>query len=163
MIASIITALYLMGIVGGPQAVIFLVVCGVLLLAAEIAVTSFGVLALNGILALFVGYSIHNGADTVLGLPLDWSLLFGIAFVELVFLVISIFIILHYRGKKATTGVESMIGEKAHVVEWDGQKGTIRIQGENWKAQSEKPLELSKDEKVTVTAVNDLTLTIKGD
>jgi membrane-bound serine protease (ClpP class) len=140
----------------------FLYICGGLLLIAEVAVVSFGVLALNGLIALFAAYAIQTGDNLVLGVPIDWSFLFGIAFIEGLIIVAGIYIILKHRNKKPTTGSEGLIGEKAVVVEWDGKEGRVRIQGEIWAAQSNKPLQLSEKDKVTVTKMETLILTIEA-
>ncbi len=161
MIASLILALHLLGFMSASSASTFLYITGALLIISEFFVASFGIIALNGLLALFVAYSMQTGDNTVLGVPIDWSLLFGIAFIELAIIVFAVMIIQRIRKKKVTTGIEGMIGQKAVVIEWKGQKGRVRIQGEIWAAKSEKELELSKDEEVSVISVEDLVLTIE--
>lgn len=161
MIASVILGLYLLGIISAESAVPFLFVSGVLLIVAEFFLVG-GIFAFNGVIALLIGYAIRSGTDEMFGLPLDWSLFFGIAFTEFAILLIAAYILLQYRKNKISTGPESMIGQKATVIEWNGQSGRVRIQGEIWQAASEKEMNLKKDEKVTVESVNDLTLRIKS-
>ncbi len=160
MIASIITALYLSGVITAASAANFLYISGVMLIVAEIALGVFGMVAFNGFLAIFVGYMIQTGDNLFLGIPLDWGLVFGIAFVEFALLAVSVGIILHHRRIKLTTGAESMVGHKAAVIAWRGKKGTVLIQGEIWAAQSDDEMELSKDEEVTVREVQGLTVKI---
>lgn len=160
MIASLITALYLMGAISAHNAATFLYITGVLLIIAEIGFTVFGILAFNGLLALFVGYAIQTGDTQFLGFDIDWSLLFGVAFIELSVVVVSAMVVLHYRKRKLSTGLESMVGDSAEIVEWKGQQGSVRVQGEIWKARAEQPLSLKKNEKVQVSAVDGLTLII---
>ena len=160
MIASIITALYLLNIIPAQSAYTFLYVCGLLLIAAEVVVTSYGLITLNALMAFAVGYAIQTGNNQLFGIELDWSVLFGLAFTEAFILGVVGVTIIRYRKLKATTGKETMIGKRAQIIRWDGQKGTALIEGETWKAISEAPMELDKDDEVTVQAVEGLTLKI---
>ncbi len=159
MIASIILGLYLFGIVGAENAATFLFITGALLIASELFLTS-GIFFFNGALALLAGYGIRSGTNEIFGIDIDWGLFFGISFVELSIVVAAVFLIIRYRSHKVSTGPESMVGQKAAIVEWKGQKGRVLIQGETWKAESDKDMDLKKDEKVTVDAIDDLTLRI---
>lgn len=160
MIASFILLLHLWGVIPAESAMSFLYLTGVLLILAEIFVTSFGVVALNGIIALFIAYSLQTGNNTVLGLEVDWPFLFGVASIEFLLILITGGIYLHYRKKKVTTGTESMVGADAQVVSWSGKKGIVRIQGESWKALSDTDLNLNADDKVRVQSIDGLVLTV---
>ncbi len=63
--------------------------------------------------------------------------------------------------KKISVGTESMIGDTGHIVEWKNNKGRIRVQGEIWHAVSDEKLDLKKDDKVLISAIEDLNLKIK--
>ncbi|MCK5374733.1 MAG: hypothetical protein KAJ40_05570 [Alphaproteobacteria bacterium] len=160
MIASIIVFLYLTGAIDANSAIASLYITGALLIIAEIGVVSFGLIALNGIIALYAAYAIQSGNDLIFGLPIGWHLLFGMVFVELstVFCIIAVH--LHLRKQKVVSGTESMINDNATIIEWDGQKGSVRYDGEIWKAMSEEPLTVKPDDKVTIKAVNKLELVI---
>jgi membrane-bound serine protease (ClpP class) len=162
MIASIIAALYLLQIIPASQAAVFLYIYGALLLIAEIGVISMGALAFNGLLALFVGYSLQTGNNMVMGVPLDWPFVFGIGFVEFLMLAIAIIFFIRYRRIKSSTGVESMIGAKAIVKDWNGTTGSVIIQGEPWKAYSSHALELEKNAEVKIEAVEGLKVKISN-
>lgn len=161
MIATVILLLHLMGFIPAEDAVHFLALAGILLIISEIFVVSFGVIALNGLISLFIAYALYSGQNTVGGIPIDWPFLFGIAFVEILLIIITVMIYLHYRNKKITTGIESMVGARAEVVSWDGQKGSVRIQGENWQARSPQKLELRQGDPVEISEIDNLTLVIK--
>jgi len=161
MIASIITALFLLGTMSAITASNFLFISGVLLIAGEIALGTFWLVGFNGFLALVVGYAIRTGDTTLFGVPVGWGVVFGIAFIEFVLLAASTYVILKSRKHKVTTGTESMIGQHADVTEWSGTKGQVRIHGELWQAQSDQALDIAAGEKVTVGAVNGLVLKIQ--
>lgn len=160
MIASIITAIFLLGWLSATTASNFLFICGVLLLAGEIALGTFWLVGFNGILAILVGYAIRTGDTVLLGVPVGWGVLFGIAFIEMALLIGSVFVILKSRRQKITTGTESMIGQHAKIIEWNGNKGQVSIHGELWQAQSAQPMNIQAGEDVTVAAVEGLILKV---
>ncbi len=161
MIASLIIGLHLAGFISLGSAISSLYIAGCLLIIAELGVVSFGVIAFNGLLALYAGYGLQRGTDIIFGVPVGWDVLFGVAFVEIFMLVSVISIHVWLRRMRATTGTEAMIGQKATITEWDGNKGQIRFEGEMWKAKSNHDLDLQKGDEVIVDAVNRLDVTIK--
>ena len=162
MIASLILACYLIGWITAQSAAVFLLVAGIVLIASEALFTS-GLIAFSGLLSLYVAYALAYGQARVLGgLPLGWSVFFGIALAELALLGIFIFLFVRHRRLKTTTGVESMIGHAAEIVEWSGRQGRVRIQGETWKAEADQALGLQPGDKVTVAAVDHLILKIRS-
>ncbi len=160
MIASLIIILKLMGFISLGSAITSLYIAGALLIIAELAVVSFGLIALNGVIALYAAYAMQHGSDLIFGIPIDWSVLFGIAFVEIAIIVAIIAVYLRIRNQKTTTGKEGMIGQKVTIIEWDKKSGKVSFEGEIWNAISEKDLQLNKDETVTIKEVNKLNLII---
>lgn len=160
MIASFITALYLMGFITVESATTSLYIAGILLLVAEIGIVSFGMLAFNGIIALYAAFALQRGSDLIFGMPVGWGALFGIACVEIIILATIIFVYMWLRRQKTTTGTEAMIGAQATVIDWDGTKGNVRFEGELWQAQSNAEMDISANETVTIEAVNKMNLTI---
>lgn len=160
MIISLILGLYLLGMVSQKTAYTFLYVSGILLIVGETVFTTYGLIGANGFFALFIAYAIQSGDHTLFGIPVDWSLVFGLAFVEMLIILFSAIIVIRYRKIKATTGREAMVGGKATIISWKGKNGIVMIEGETWKAESHTPMELHKNEQVTVSAVDGLTLKI---
>jgi membrane-bound serine protease (ClpP class) len=160
MIASIITALYLLHVLSAITASNFLFISGILLIVGEVAFGTFWIVGFNGFLALCIGYAIRTGDTTLFGVPVGWGVVFGMAFIELLLLLGSAYVITKHRRHKVTTGTESMIGQKASVIEWSGTKGQVRIHGELWQAQSSQPMDLAKGENVTINAVDGLSLKV---
>lgn len=160
MIASLIIALHLMGVITIGSATTSLYVAGSLLIIAEIGIVSFGLLFINGVLAIYAGYALQVGQDLIFGIPIGWSVLFGIAFIEISVISIVVIVHLRLRNMKQITGTQSMIGEKASVLEWDGTRGSVRYEGEIWNAHSKDEIDLNADDTVTISAVSKLDLTI---
>lgn len=164
MIASVILLLHLIGLIPLEAAVNFLYLTGALLIIAEIFVTSFGVLFLNALMALFIAYSLQTGDNGVFGIPVDWPFLFGVAFIEVGVIVVTTIIYIRHKKIRPSTGTEGMIGAKATVIRWDGAKGSVRVHGEEWKAElSDKKAEpLQADDTVSVDKVDGLVLSVSA-
>ena len=160
MISSIILALHLLGFISAANAASFLLVAGVLMIASEFLFTS-GIVAFNGALALYIAYTLQYGRSEMFGISVDWPVLFGISFVELVALGTVVMLFLRLRRLKNSTGAEGMIGQNAEVVEWRGAKGRVHIQGETWRACTDRDLDLKKGDTVVVCSLENLTLKIK--
>lgn len=159
---TVILGLYFMGFVSQETTITFLYVIGITMIVAEIGVVSFGLLAFNGLIALFAAYSIQVGQVLLFGIPVDWNIVFGIGFVEFVCIVCVIAVHARLRNMKTYTGTEGMIGAKAVVLDWHGKKGQVRIEGEIWKAASAHRLDLAPNDEVTIEAVEKLKLIVKG-
>lgn len=160
MIASLITALYLMGVIDIQSATTSLYVAGIMLLVAEIAVVSFGLLAFNGLIALYAAFTLQRGTDIVFGISIGWATLFGIAFVEIFIIAAVVSIHIWLRKIKTTTGVEAMIGATATVLTWDGRKGTVRIEGEIWQATSDQEMDFNAEDEVKIKSVGKMKLIV---
>ncbi|PCI56915.1 MAG: hypothetical protein COB36_01185 [Alphaproteobacteria bacterium] len=160
MIASLIIALHLMGVITIESATTSLYVAGALLIIAELGIISFGLLFINGVLAIYAGYALQVGQDLIFGIPVGWSVLFGIAFIEISVISIVVIVHLRLRNMKQVTGTESMIGEQASILEWNGTRGSVRYEGEIWKAKSNTDINLNPDDTVTISAIKKLNLTI---
>ena len=160
MIASLIVALHLFGYVTLGSAITSLYIAGVLLIIAELGVVSFGLVAFNGLLALYAGYALQTGQDLVFGVAVGWNTLFGIALVEIFIIAVVIMVYRWIRNIRNTTGTEAMIGQKATVIDWDSKEGSVRFEGEIWTARAKSAIDLKADDIVTIEAVNKLNLTV---
>ena len=85
-----------------------------------------------------------------------------IAFVAFEFLehvVFPLIWVLLQRRKKPVTGPEALEGRIAEVIEWRQREGQVFVNGEHWKAISEKPL--ARGDRVVIRKVEGLTLTVE--
>lgn len=160
MITSIILALYFIGIISLDSAVKFLYLAGGLLILAEFGVVSLGILALNGLLAIYAAFSLSQGETAFFGLPMDWGVFFGIALIEFLMLSSSIYVWKKLAAQKTDTGMEGMIGKPVTVITWDGKKGLVSYEGEQWKASSEKNMDLKEGDKISISAVHNMTIKV---
>ena len=145
------------------EAGIALLVIGLVLMAVEAHIPSFGALGATGILAFIAGALIMYDPDTGSVLGLDPGIFAGVAIFGVIFIALIALVTTRAYRKKIETGAEGLIGSSAEVVEWSGRSGRIHVQGEIWKAESDTDLDLKKDDKVIVTKLRDLTLTVRAE
>lgn len=133
-----------------------LILSGFVLVFAELFVPSFGLLGIGG-LALFTWGSstIFDGEIMLIIYAIDAAALLIMAIVGV--------IMARARKKPAVSGVESMIGEKAHVIDWSGHEGTVQINGELWQARASSGSIFAKGDTVIVSGHDDLVLKIHKD
>lgn len=162
MIATLILLLFMGGFITQSSAVTSLYIAAALLIIAELGVASFGLITLNALIALYAAYTLQTGSDIFFGVSLGWGILFSIAFIEITIIGIVVTLYRWLKNKKATTGVESMVGDTATLIDWNGKNGNVRYEGEIWKAHSEKLYDLHPDEKVKIESVHKLHLTISA-
>ncbi len=160
MIASLIIALHLMGIITLESATSSLYIAGALLIIAEFGVISFGLIAFNGALAIYAGYALQTGGDLIFGVPVGLPTLFSIAFIEFFVIGLVIFVHLWLRKQKVMTGRQAMIGGQVTIIEWGKTSGSVSFEGEIWNATSKDALDLNKNDKALIKSIDKLELTI---
>ena len=139
---------------------VLLILLGVLLLILEIKVTSFGVLAVGGIVSLFFG------SLMLIDSPLP-ELQIGLGLIVTVTATLAGMLLFLVRlGVKAqaqapVTGAEGMIGELAHAITSidAGGVGRVQTQGEIWTATA--PVTVAAGETVRVVGIKGLLLTVE--
>ena len=132
---------------------IILCTLGVALLIAEIFVPAFGLFGLAGLAAVLVGVVQLHLTGYIVELPIAVGWLIFFAVLALAAAIAGGLYTYKLYKKKMQTGIEGMVGDTGRVIEWDGQKGRIFVQGENWEAYSEEPLTMQKDDRVTIAKV----------
>ena len=63
------------------------------------------------------------------------------------------------RGRQPSTGPEGMVGKVVEVRRWFGREGTVKVDGELWRAESRIPL--AAGDTATILAVKNLTLRVE--
>lgn len=135
-VACLLMALYSFNVIPTHYAGIILTGVGFILLAAELFVTSFGLLALAGLICLFLGalFLIDSPADY-------WRLSKGVA-IPTVLGGLAIFgtlaaLVFRSRGSRITTGAEGLIGQTAMTDTDLNPTGKVEIRGEIWNAEAD--------------------------
>jgi len=153
----LLLGLYAMSVLPTNAAGVLLILFAMVLLVLEIYVTSFGLLGLSALIALFFGSTIlFDPAHGVAPLPLAMvlSTVGGVG----VLLVLCMVVIVKAQRGRAMGGAEAMAGETARVLSWDQGRGRVFVRGEIWSAVG--PEALNEAEIVSISKVEGLTLTV---
>lgn len=138
---------------------IFLIILAMILLIAEIYITSFGLLGLGGIIALILGNIILYKS---LGEAIRFSPMYMITVILIaVFISILIFyFIIKAQFLKPLEGMEALIGEEGSCVrKKDSNIGKVFVRGEIWNAEFMD--EIFEGEKIKVVGIKKNTLIVK--
>ncbi|HPQ80734.1 MAG TPA: nodulation protein NfeD [bacterium] len=135
-----------------------LIVLAIGMFIAEIKVTSYGLLTIGGVIALFFGSLILFSS------PYDFmrvSIPVVLSFTLATMAIASFLAIMVVRSSRrhAVTGAEGLIGEAGEVKSWESGRGKIFVHGEIWDAKSVE--EIKAGESVEVESVEGMTLVVK--
>jgi membrane-bound serine protease (ClpP class) len=145
----LILALYAMHFLPVNLAGLFLIALAMAFFILEAKAPSHGVLALGGVISMFLGAlflirSPLTAGGVSLGVAFAGTVPFGIIAVVLMRLV------LRSRKWKTATGREELIGASGVVTMAlrPGAEGMVRVHGELWQAESSQPVEEGKSVKI---------------
>ena len=139
---------------------LLLMVFGLVLLALEIKVTSFGLLTVGGVLSLIFG-SMMLIDSSVPELQLSLSVVVPVV---LGFTAIAAFLVrlaLEAQRRPAVTGMEGMVNEPAEAITAiePGVAGRVKMRGEIWQAVATD--RIVPGDRVRVTNLDGLTVTVR--
>jgi membrane-bound serine protease (ClpP class) len=159
-VLSLLLASFALQVLPVNYAGLLLLVFGLVLLALEIKVTSYGLLTAGGIVSLVFGSLLlidSPAPELQVSLALVMSVVLGFTGIA-GFLVR---IALKSQRAAPVTGMEGIIGEGAVALEpiTPGVPGRMRVHGEIWIALADEPI--ASGERATVTGIDGLTLTVR--
>ncbi len=154
---ALLLAAYAFQVLPVSSAGLALLVVGLTFIVAEAFVTSGGVLGLGGLIAFVLGSIILFDDDNI---SVSLPLIGGLALASGAFLLWLVGELVLLRRKRSETGAEGMLGEVGRVQRGFSHQGWIRVHGESWRAESERPL--TKGQKVRVVGVNGLVLKVEA-
>lgn len=157
---SLILAFYAFQTLPVNYAGLALILLAVVLFIAEIKIVSHGILAIGGVISMFLGsvMLIRSPFELV---SISLTLIITTVLVATVFFLWVIGLGLKAQQRKPTTGLEAMIGESGSVMTAikPGVTGQVTVHGEIWKATSDK--NLKPGDQVTVESFKNWTLKVK--
>lgn len=158
----LLLALYALQVLPVNYAGVALIVLGVVLIAVEFAMPSFGALGIGGVIALIAGSLIMFDTE-VPGFGVPGQLIFGIGTASALAFMGVIWLAARARRRPVTTGMEELIGAPAvALADFDAAgRGSVRIHGEIWQAQAKHPVAVG--EGVRVLALDGLVLRVVPD
>lgn len=136
---------------------ILLIVAAVALFAAEVKVTSYGLLTVSGLAAMVLGAMMLVDAPPELRIPLRTLLPAALIMAAGTFLLLRL--VVQAQRRRPTTGAAGMLGQVGVASTALSPEGWMTVHGERWKAVADGLVPAG--ENVTVTAVEGLTLRVR--
>ena len=139
---------------------LLLILFGLLLLVLEVTVTSFGLLAVGGIVSMIFGAMIlvdSSLPEMQLGLPFVFATMFALSSIVLFLVKLAV----NSQRRQPVTGMRGMVHQVGRALTPIEQGGTGRITtlGEIWAATATEPIR--DGDAVQITAVDGLTVTVR--
>ena len=157
-VIAIILALYAFHTMPVNYAGLALIVVGIILFILEIKITSYGVLSIGGILALFFGSIMLFQSDSSFdAVKVSLEVVIPAVLCTAAFFIFAIGAGIRAQQRRVSTGLDSMIGERGVAVTELSPLGQVKIQGEFWNAAAYAGT-IAKDAPIVVTRVDGLTL-----
>jgi membrane-bound serine protease (ClpP class) len=138
---------------------VLLILLAVGLFAAEVKVTSYGLLTSGGIVAMILGAMMLVDAP-IPEMRIGWTTLVPAALLMAAATIGLVRLVVQAQRRRAQTGVEGLIGKLARADTALAPNGWVTLQGEGWRAVIEGG-ETAAGETVVVTAVEGLLLRVR--
>jgi membrane-bound serine protease (ClpP class) len=155
---SLLLALYAFQVLPISYAGLGLILLGIAFMVAEAFLPSFGALGIGGVTAFVVGSIILMDTD-VQGYTIAWPLIAAVAAVSAAFFIGVVLMALKARQRRVVSGREEMIGAIGEALENFKGEGRVRVHSEEWQARTATALK--RGQKVNVTAIEGLMLTVE--
>lgn len=157
-VISLILAFYSLQSLPVNYAGVLLFIFGIVLLVLEATVTSFGLLAIGGIVSMVLGAMMLMNQDFPY-YQISWTVFVPVIVIAAGFTLLVVGMGVRALRTKSVTGSEGMIGLMGLAKTDLNPEGKIFIHGEIWDAVSEDPIRAG--EHVEVTRVDGLQLQVK--
>ena len=135
-----------------------LIILGMILLIAEAFLPSFGVLGFGGVVAFVIGSVMLIDTD-VPGLGVSPYLMGAVALLAGGGVLLIATKMYQLRRTPVRTGSEEMVGCRGKVIDWSGERGEVRVQGEVWQARGQGAFEPGR--AIRVTSMDGMTLVVE--
>ncbi|GGK79149.1 NfeD family protein [Amphritea balenae] len=153
-----LTGLYALQLLPISYTGLGLILLGVALMAIEALTPSIGVLGFGGAVAFVIGSIMLMDTDLP-GYQIATPVIALFTFVTAGLSVFVLGMALKARRSAVVSGVTTMLGETAIVLDDFSAEGRVTINGETWNAWSEEPLK--KNDSVNVVAIEGLILRVE--
>jgi len=158
---ALILALYSMQTLPINYAGLALIVVGIILFLLEIKITSYGLLSIGGVIALFFGSIMLFQTDgTIEFVEVSLNVVIPLVIFTAIFFFFVIGAGVKAQRRKVTTGESAIVGKEAMAITALNPTGKVRLEGEIWSAESVSG-KIEKNSKVEVTEIHGLLLKVK--
>jgi len=157
-VISLILAFLALSVLPVNIAGLALIVLAIGFFVAEIKVTSHGLLAVGGVIALVLGSLILFQAEPS-GPRLSLPVIAAATIATTAFFLWVVGAGLRAQRRRVTTGGAGLVGSRAMVIERTDRRGRVRLGDEIWNAASDAPLEVGNE--VEIMGVDGLVLRVR--
>lgn len=158
---ALILAFYSMHTLPVNYAGLALIVFAIILFLLEIKIASHGLLAIGGVVSLFLGSIMLIRSQSSLELiSISRAVIIAFTIVTALFFLFVVGMGLKAQRARVATGQESMIGAIAYTLDILAPAGRVSFQGEVWNAVSLTGM-ISQGDKVLVREIKNLTLYVE--
>jgi membrane-bound serine protease (ClpP class) len=157
----LVFAFYSMSSMPVNYAGLALIIFGILLFLLEIKITSHGILTVGGIMSILLGSMfLFRTSSTENFKSISWSIIIACTTVTALFFLFIVGMGLKAQRLRPSTGLQALIGKTGEVSTVLNPMGSVKINGEIWKAQS-LLAKIDAGEKVVVKEIKNLTLYVE--
>lgn len=157
----LIFAFYSMNTMPVNYAGVGLIIFGIILFLLEIKIISHGMLAIGGIVSVLLGSLIlFRSSSTENFVTLSRGLIFAVTAVTSLFFLFVVGMGIKAQRAKPASGNEILIGKFGQTIEALHPAGSVRVNGELWKAESMSG-SINENEKIVVKGIKNLTLYVE--
>lgn len=135
-----------------------LIILAIVLFILELKITSYGLLSIGGIISFMLGAMILFDSPLPGG-RIPMTSIIGVVIFLLLFFFVVVRAAIKVHLSKVTTGEQGIIGESGTAMRDFKETGKVFVHGEIWNAKSEE--QISKNDKISVTGINGMVLTVK--
>jgi len=154
---SLILGLYALNILPFDAMGLALLLLGIVFMAAEALVPSFGILGIGGAVAFAAGATLLFDAGAP-GFSVDLWVVAAATAASAGLLVFALGFVWRAHRRPVTTGAEEMARAHGTVIDWSDGRGHVHVHGERWQAAG--PPGLVPGDAVEVRATEGLVLTV---
>ncbi len=155
---SLILAFYSLQSLPVNYAGVFLLIFGIVLFILEMTVTSFGLLAIGGIISMVLGSMMLMSQDFPF-YQISWTVIVPVVAIAAGFTLLVVGMGVKALRTRSVTGSEGMVGLLGIAKTDLNRTGKIFVHGEIWDAVSEQPIRAGH--QIEVTRVHGLQLHVK--
>ncbi len=160
-VISLILAFYAMNTLPVNYAGLMLIIFSLVLFLLEIKVVSHGVLAIGGVVSLFLGsVMLFKSSSSLDMIKVSVGIVVSVTVISTVFFLFVIGLGLKAQKLKTVTGINILLGQTGETLSMLDPQGQLQVNGEVWIAESIKG-KISKGELVKVIKVKGLTLFVE--
>jgi membrane-bound serine protease (ClpP class) len=157
---SLLLALIALSVLPVQYGALALLLLGIAMMVGEAFTPGVGALGLGGLVAFVAGsLFLFDPGDSTIDFRVSLPLIIGAALTSAALTLLVLGAAMKARQRPAATGAEEMLNSRGRVIDWEADRGKIRIHGEVWSARSDK--ELASGDLVRVLRREGLTLIVE--